>query len=201
MKEQISRLLLIAGGFVIGACLSVLLAGFVYSQRTAYLANKVKMIDFPTLPKQTPASTPSTPSVAISDAAQQLDAAKAVLQNGEPEKVENLILPYVDSWLLADDQAQGYLLVGQAEKQMDHAQLAVPYIKKSYTLQPSAQTLFLLAETYDQGGDIRNAVSSYQQLIVSPDPSSGVDYDKVRQRIIVLETLMGTQVPQPASPP
>jgi tetratricopeptide (TPR) repeat protein len=197
-KDRTERFLAIVGGLVIGACLSILLDGFIITQRVDSIANKVKTINYPT-PPTAMAATPQ--SLGTPDGSQRLAEANAALQNGEPDKVEQLLLPYVDSWSSPDDQAQGYLRLGQAEKQMNHAQLAIPYIKKAYALQPTAQTLFLLAETYDQAGDNRNALSSYQQLLVSPDPNSGVDYDQVRQRIIELDAILGTQIPLPASTP
>jgi len=90
------------------------------------------------------AATPQ--SLGTPDGSQRLAEANAALPNGEPDKVEQLLLPYVDSWSSPDDQAQAIDALGSRETNEPRS-IGYPYIKKAYALQPTAQTLFLLAET------------------------------------------------------
>jgi tetratricopeptide (TPR) repeat protein len=131
-----------------------------------------------------------------SDTAAILAEARKAITQGNPEEVKELILPYVDDWPSVSDRADGYFLVGDAERQMGRPQMAIPYFKKANELQPTPERLFELAITYDMAGDNKNALVTYRQLLIFEDTDSTVDYNIVRQRILEISTALGTKTPQ-----
>jgi hypothetical protein len=59
-----------------------------------------------------------------SPAGELLEQAEYYMQTGEPEKVKGLILPVIEYWDRIEDIVAGYRLLGDAEVQQGHYQLA-----------------------------------------------------------------------------
>ena len=82
-KDRTERFLAIVGGLVIGACLSILLDGFIITQRVDSIANKVKTINYPT-PPTAMAATPQ--SLGTPDGSQRLAEETRHSKMGNPIK-------------------------------------------------------------------------------------------------------------------
>lgn len=135
---------------------------------------------------------PRIPSVnyqtETSPAEELLEQADYYMQTGEPEKVKGLILPVIESWDRVQDIVAGYKLVGDAEVQQGHYQLAIPYYEKVYYYEPSPDSLFLLAYTYDMSGDLCLAHYYYSRLADwTGYPKGDIDMDFVNERIEEIE--------------
>ena len=78
-----------------------------------------------------------------------------------------------------------------------HAQLSVPYFDRLYIYEPSAENLFLLATAYDMGGDNKNALEKYQELINWENLPEEIDIELIKLRIEGLSRTLGTPAPTP----
>ncbi len=178
------------GGTLGGICLSLLLGmGLFYSYIGQTLQPNSTQIDLPVNMFQT--STPNR----MPGQASLLEDAEAALNSGQPEKVKDLLYPTIENWTSNDDRIQGYKLLGEAELAQGHAQLAAPYFEKLYFYEPSAENLFFLATTYDSGGDIKTALTKYQELANWEDLPQGIDIEFINMRIYDISRALGTPVP------
>lgn len=131
-----------------------------------------------------------------SPAEKVLEEAENYMSTGEPEKVKGVILPVIESWDRIEDIVAGYRLLGDAEVQQGHFQLATPYYEKVYFYHPSPDTLFLLAYTYDLGGDLCLAYQYYTRLADwTGYPKGDIDMKFVNERIEEIECLITLPTP------
>jgi len=177
-------------GLLGGVCLSLLTGmGLFYSYVTQTLRPNSTPIERPVniLLTATRQPMPSQTS--------PFDEAETALNAGQPEKVKDLLYPAIESWTSNEDRVRGYKLLGEAELMQGHAQLAVPYFEKLYFYEPSAENLFLLATTYDFGGDNKSALSKYQELANWENLAPGIDIEFINNRIYDISRALGTPVP------
>lgn len=139
----------------------------------------------------------TTTPVHFSEQSRLLDEAELALESGDPEKVREVLYPIIESWTSNDDIVRGYRLLGEAELMQGHAQLSVPYFDRLYIYEPSAENLFLLATAYDMGGDNKNALEKYQELINLENLPEEIDIELIKLRIEGLSRTLGTPAPTP----
>ena len=177
-------------GLLGGVCLSLLTGmGLFYSYVTQTLRPNSTPIERPVniLLTATWQPMPSQTS--------PFDEAETALNAGQPEKVKELLYPAIESWTSNEDRVKGYKLLGEAELMQGHAQLAVPYFEKLYFYEPSAENLFLLATTYDFGGDNKSALSKYQELANWENLPPEIDVEFIDSRVYDISRALGTPVP------
>lgn len=101
-----------------------------------------------------------------------LDQAEMELAAGRPENVKGILLPQIKDWESPMDLAVAYELLGEAELQQHHYQLAAGFFEKLYIYDPSAENLYQIAVAYDIGGDLEHAQEKYQALVNMEDPQA-----------------------------
>jgi tetratricopeptide (TPR) repeat protein len=183
-------LTIFASGMLGGFCLSLLIGvGLFYSYTQQMFRPSFTPVTQPINIFQTPESTQISTQTSV------LDEAQAALNSGQPEKVRGLLYPMIESWSSNNDRIRGYRLLGEAELSQGHAQLAVPYFEKLYFYEPTAENLFFLATIYDTGGDIKHALTSYQELAKWENLPEDIDIEFVNMRIDDISRALGTPVP------
>jgi tetratricopeptide (TPR) repeat protein len=168
------------GGLTVGIFLSMAICVAVF-----YLSVARQLRSSPTPAIE---STPSTQTTL-------LDEAEVTLNSGQPEKVRKLLYPIIENWTSNEDRIRGYNLLGQAELAQGHPQLAVPYFERLYSYEPTPENLFLLATTFDAGGDNRNALEKYQELTQREDLPPEIDIEFIKLRIENISRVLGTPIP------
>ncbi len=119
--------------------------------------------------------------------------------NGDNEGVKAILLPNIEKFTNAAEAAEANSLLGKAEYNLGHPQLAAGYFEKTYLYQPSSANLFTLAQTYDAGGNLDQALSHYSLFLSSLDPTATGDMIIfAQQRVREIMGLKG--LPTPASP-
>lgn len=185
-----SSLITVLSGLVGGSCLSLVIGIvllFAHGEQTFQLNSMPTA--FATSPYQASTQKP------ISAQTVSMDAAESALNSGQPEKVRELLYPMIENWESNNDRIRGYKLLGEAELAQGHAQLAVPYFEKLYFYQPTAENLFTLAAVYDAGGDIKNALSKYQELAKWENIPQEIDIELIKMRIDHISRALGTPAP------
>jgi tetratricopeptide (TPR) repeat protein len=131
----------------------------------------------------------------------QLAQAESYLEQGRPEMVHDLLWPSMEQWTSDEDKARGYFLLGMAEMDMGHPQLAAPYFERLFQYDPSPENLLYLAVAYDAGGNIGQALDTYKRLAAWDPSGEEIDIELVNQRIQDISLALGTPAPLPASTP
>jgi tetratricopeptide (TPR) repeat protein len=182
MKQKLPKLLTFLAGLLLGCLVSAGIIWFMLTSRSNYLSETLGF---------------ATPTVDIADPAiyKILEEADMGIHAGNPQKAIDLILPEIEGWSSPIDKATGYQFLAIAEYNMGHQQQAIPYAKKMVEYNPGAFSLMLLGEAYDASGDIKNALSIYQQILALNEPDPNVDYEYIRQRVVTISRTLGTPVP------
>jgi tetratricopeptide (TPR) repeat protein len=165
-----SWLVYAAGGFVFAGCLVALVAivFFLDDQKARLTPTPLPSPGEPTL---TPTKEPPVPT--STTLAQGLfEQAEYYLANWEPEKVKPLLFPRLGELQNDEELAQAYKLLGDAEYQQGHSQIAAGFYESVYTYQPSVGNLIFLARLYDMGGDLVHALEKYELLLALEDPAA-----------------------------
>ncbi len=68
--------------------------------------------------------------------------------------------------------ALGNQILGDAQMMLSHARLAGAYYARAYAAEPSAQRLWLMASSNDDGGDYELALGQYLELVSWPGPEA-----------------------------
>lgn len=177
-------------GMMGGICLSLIVGIGLFSSRINQ--NTQPNSTLVTQPTDTPLiSTPQPTPTQLT----QLEKAELALDSNQPEKVKELLYPMIENWTSNADRIRGYQLLGQAELEQGHPQLAVPYFEKLYFYEPTAENLFLLATIYDMGGDIKNALIKYQELAKWENLPMEIDIEFINIRIHAISRSLGTPAP------
>jgi tetratricopeptide (TPR) repeat protein len=201
-------LLLYAGmGLLAGACLAligveIILAGRVNQfQASLSLATPISptaarrtLLSPTSLPTASPTPTRllPTPTRFVQSI---IDQADAFLDDGQPDKVKDVLLPHISEFTTSSDLALIYARLGQAEMDQGHYQLAAVYYEHLFAHQPGAENLYTLAACYDAGGNLESALAKYRILIRMDDPQTGQYRDSAEERIKDLSEVLGTPTP------
>lgn len=97
------------------------------------------------------------------------DQAERAIADQQPQLVKEILLPYLNTLSNWDELAQAYRLLGDAERMQYHFNLAAGYYESLYSYEPNLDNLFLLATTYDEGGDLNHAYQKYLLLTEADD--------------------------------
>jgi tetratricopeptide (TPR) repeat protein len=97
------------------------------------------------------------------------EQAERAIASQEPYKVKEILLPQLKSLSTWDELARAYRLLGDAEFSQGHFNLAAGYYESLYSYESNLDNLFLLATTYDQGGDLERAYQKYLLLANAGD--------------------------------
>jgi len=165
-------------GILSGICLSMAAASVLYA---IFRQPAEKDVVVPTL-----LSTP-TPN---SQHKNLLDQAEMELAAGRPENVKGILLPQLKDWESPVDLAEAYELLGEAELQQYHYQLAAGFFEKLYIYDPSAENLYRLAEAYDIGGDLERAQEKYQALVDMEDPQASEYRFFAQSRLVEIDDIL-----------
>ncbi len=202
MQKNISpSLIALLGGFVFGVFLSLVGIAILLVQRMGQIQPTLTPIPPLTLiasPTKTPTAT-MFPTQTLEPTVQDLlSEAERSLEFGEAEKVSMLLYPAIETWTSSTEKAQGYKFLGDAEIALGHPQLAAPYYEKVYFYAPTADNLYILAITYDMGGNLCKALEYYKQLDAWADQEGEFDREFVKSRIEDINCTLGT--PSPIQP-
>jgi tetratricopeptide (TPR) repeat protein len=185
MKKGLLKLLFIVLGFLLGCAASMIVLWYGVMARVGELS---KVYGF----EKTPIAAADVADPEIYKILEQADKA---IQAGNPQQAIDLILPKIDGLSSPIDKATGYQLLAVAEFNLGSPQQAVPYAKKMVEYDHGPFALLLLAQAYDNSGDQKNALATYQQILVLNQPDSRVDYNYVRSRASALSQSLGTPIP------
>ena len=120
----------------------------------------------PTHAPPTITPTPGEPTGTPTTIAEgQVAQAKQLIENGQPDKVEEMLLPLLDNLEVPAELPRVYETLAQAESSMGHYRLASAYYEKLYFYEPTAWHVYLLASGYDAGGQFELALEKYQVLV------------------------------------
>ncbi len=107
---------------------------------------------------------------------------------GDNEGVKAILLPNIDKFTTAPEAAEANSLLGKAEYNLGHPQLAAGYFEKLYLYQPCSANMFTLAQTYDAGGNLDLALSHDSLFLSSLDSTATGEmilYAQQRERDIM----------------
>lgn len=189
----------LAIGFVMGSCISLMMAGVLLAHRL-----NLSLAATPSaIPESTATATQiDNPVIPLTETLTPAPSAAGILMEaendileGNPERVETLLLPVVESWPSSSDKAQGYKLLGDAETSKEHFRLATPYYEKAYFYQPTPDNLYNIAFAEDISGDLCNAFKHYKELNSWENADGIFDRDFVKSRIEDIGCTLGTRVP------
>ena len=189
MKDKVRKFLALLLGIALGCIVSLVVA---------VLLLRVRAIQLSTSMGAVPTAVVATADPAVYNLLAEADQA---IQAGNPQKAIDLILPKVDSWSSPIDKGTGYQLLAVAEVKLNHPQEAIPYAQKMTQYSPGSFSYQLLAQAYDLSGDLRNALSYYQQMMMINDNDSRSDFAYARSRIISISQTLGTPVPKVTTGP
>ncbi len=85
---------------------------------------------------------------------------------GQNEEVISILLPNIKKFTNQKEASEAYSLLGTAEFQLGHPQLAAGYFELTYANNPTSRNLYKLAVAYDSGGSLEKALEKYA-LVVS----------------------------------
>jgi tetratricopeptide (TPR) repeat protein len=193
-------LLRIGIGCLVGTCLGLLAAGVFVARRTVFLREAARATSAAgailtttknaELWAQEVTPTPRNPV---------LRAAEHYLGDWQPQAALDLLLPLRDSVLDPVELARVYDDLGQAELELGHTRVAAVYFRHAFSLIPTADRLFLLAQASDYGGDLEHALGYYQRLVTWEGPEAAEYQETAQDRIRYIILLIGTptQTPPP----
>lgn len=190
------------GGFGLGVVLSLLGAG------SLLLLRGTAGIGLPptATPTVTPTPTPSAtstptatptpvPSPTDDAAALHSRAERAMYAEFDPQKAVDLLSPRLADLADPADLALAHRLVGEAEAALGHFQLAAGHFEALYAQQPLAEHLYLLALTYDLGGDLDRALARYMELAAWESPDGAEYRAEAEIRVTQIIEVVGTPTP------
>jgi hypothetical protein len=120
----------------------------------------------PTRVPPTITPTPGAPTATPTTLAEgQVVQARQLIEGGEADKVEGMLLPLLDNLEVPAELPRVYETLAQAESAMGHYLLAAAYYEKLYFYEPTAWHVYLLASAYDAGGQFELALEKYQVLV------------------------------------
>ncbi len=115
---------------------------------------------------------------------------------GDNEGVKSILLPKIEKFTNAAEAAEANTLLGKAEYNLGHPQLAAGYFEKAYLYEPTSANLFTLCQTYDAGGNLDQALSHYSMFLSSLDPTAtGQMIIAAQQRVREIMQLKGFAPP------
>jgi tetratricopeptide (TPR) repeat protein len=117
--------------------------------------------------------------------------AELASEKNDFQKVIDLLEPKLSSLTRLEEQKEALHLLGDAEYQLGHYQLAAGYFEKLYQISPTTLDLLYLATAYDDGGNQKKALEMYLQILAANDPNIPPDLMKVVQyRVNILQSLL-----------
>ena len=111
---------------------------------------------------------------------------------GESEEVISILLPNMNKFTDRKEASEAYSLLGTAEFQLGHPQLAAGYFELMYANNPTSHNLYTLALAYDHGGNLEKALEKYALVVSFQDgtaPPNEIAY--AQQRIQEIMTIKG----------
>jgi len=111
---------------------------------------------------------------------------------GEYEDVNSILSPNISKFTNRVEASEAYELLGTAEFQLGHPQLASGYFELMYANNPISYNLYTLAVAYDGGGNLDKALEKYALLISFHDGT--IPLDKLvfaQQRLQEIMTIKG----------
>jgi len=127
-------------------------------------------------------------------------AERAYLENRFAD-VKDTLLPGLGSLQTPEDRAHAYQLLGDAEVQQGHYQLAAGYYEGLYQNAPDVEALYLLARTYDLGGDLEAAYQKYRLLSEQYAALPEADRQAIDGRLEHLRAILATRGKAPTFTP
>lgn len=97
----------------------------------------------------------------------------------------------------ASQIASGNQILGDAQRMLSHARLAGAYYARAYSAEPSAQRLWLMASSNDDGGDYELALGQYLELVRWQGPEAEELLEPAHWRIAQIIEIIGTPTPSP----
>lgn len=91
---------------------------------------------------------------------------------GESQEVISILSPNLSKFIDRNEASQAYGLLGTAEFQLGHPQLAAGYFELMYANQPTSHNLYTLAIAYDKGGNLEQALEKYALVVSFQDQTS-----------------------------
>jgi tetratricopeptide (TPR) repeat protein len=118
--------------------------------------------------------------------------------NGNNEEVISILLPNLAEFTDPLEQSSAYTFLGKAEYNLGQKLLAASYFQNAYSDNPTSKTLYSMAVSYDEGGNLDRAFQSYSLFIAAPDETASPDMiDHAQQRITEIMTSKTVQTPSP----
>lgn len=132
-----------------------------------------------------------------------LEVVDAVLREAEmmlgkdPQGAIDLVAAIIDAITHKNEIIRALTIMGQAEAQLGHLQLAAAHYEHIYRLELTFDTLLVLAFLYDQSGNQERAIEKYQEIASWPDEEADDYRDWVLARVDILIDVVGTPTPTP----
>lgn len=198
---------LFAGGLIIGACLAVAsgLGVIAFANLTAAPSEPSHVVaqPSPTLtaapigtPTDIPAPTAEATASPVSDLeARFAEAEEALYVKGDADSALELLVPLSKDAQEVEDLARVYEDLGNAEVMKGQFQRAAAYYEAMLDYRPGPDSLFLVAEAYDMGGDLDHALEVYLRLIAWPDDLADPYRDQAQWRANDIMQIIGTPGP------
>lgn len=112
--------------------------------------------------------------------------------NGQYEEVNAILLPNISKFTDRLEASEAYEMMGGAEFQLGHPQLASGYLELMYANNPTSYNLYTLAMAYDGGGNLDKALEKYALLLSFHDETITVDkLAFAQQRLQEILTIKG----------
>ena len=192
------RIALVAAGFAAGVCIVLTAAGLHTVQRGRHMAATLAAPSTatPTVRPPAPTRTRAPTQTPIPTAlASLLQRAEKYLDVGEPQGAIDLLSPLVDQSGDPEDLAHANELLAQAETMFGRYQRAAAYFQAAFDLAPTVTRLFLLATSYDAGGDLERALAAYLRVLNWSDGTADEYRSYSEQRVEALIDVLGTPTP------
>ena len=115
---------------------------------------------------------------------------------GDYAEVSSILLPNLNKFTDRVEASEAYSLLGTAEFQLGHPQLAAGYFELMYANNPTSHNLYTLAVAYDGGGDLDKALEKYALVVAFQDGTTQpYEMAYVQQRIQEIMKIKGIQSP------
>lgn len=111
---------------------------------------------------------------------------------GEYENVSSILVPNLSKFTDRTEASEAYGLLGTAEFQLGHAQIAAGYFELMYANNPTSHNLYTLAAAYDGGGNLDKALEKYALLLSYHDGTIPIEkLAFAQQRLQEIMTIKG----------
>jgi len=111
---------------------------------------------------------------------------------GESENVVTSLASSMNKFTNRMEAAEAYFYLGSAELNLGHPQLAAGYFELMYANNPTAHGLFVVAISYDQGGNLDQALEKYTLFVSFQDGTTQAnEVSHAQQRIQEIMTIKG----------